>query len=45
MIGMFFNRTLKGMDVRSEQVLQPKAVETVAQDGETMLASRTTDIH
>jgi hypothetical protein len=45
MIGMFFNPTLRGMDIRREPVAGPTDVRATAQDGETMMASRTTDIH
>jgi hypothetical protein len=45
MIGMFFNPALRGMDVRREPVAEPTDVRAAAQDGETMIASRTTDIH
>jgi MFS family permease len=44
-IGMFFNPALRGMDVRQEPVAKPTDVRAEAQDGETMMASRTTDIH
>jgi MFS family permease len=44
-IGMFFNPALRGMDVRREPGAEPTDVRTAAQDGETMTASRTTDIH
>ena len=44
-IGMFFNPALRGMDVRREPVAEPTDVPAAAQDGETMIASRTTDIH
>jgi hypothetical protein len=45
-IGMFFNPALRGMDVhRREPVAEPTDVQAVAQDGQTMVASRTTDIH
>src|SRR5918999_1696216 len=39
-VGMFFNPALRGMDV-----LHEPADAASAQDGETMMASRTTDIH
>jgi hypothetical protein len=45
MIGMFFNPALRGMDARREPVAEPRDVQAAAQDGETMVASRTTDIH
>jgi MFS family permease len=44
-IGMFFNPALRGMDVRREPVAEPTDVAAAAQAGETMMASRTTDIH
>jgi MFS family permease len=44
-IGMFFNPALRGMDVRREPVAEPTDERAAAQDGETMMASRTTDIH
>jgi hypothetical protein len=44
-IGMFFNPALRGMDVRHEPVAEPTDVRAAAQDGETMVAARTTDIH
>jgi MFS family permease len=44
-IGMFFNPALRGMDVRREPVAEPTDVRVPAQDGEAMMASRTTDIH
>ena len=44
-IGSFFNPALRGMDVRHEPVAEPTEVRAAAQDGETMVASRTTDIH
>ena len=44
-IGMFFNPALRGMDVRREAAAEPTDVRAAAQDGETMMASRTTDIH
>jgi MFS family permease len=44
-IGMFFNPALRGMDVRREPVTEPTDERAAAQDGETMMASRTTDIH
>ena len=44
-IGMFFNPALRGMDVRREPAAEPTDVRTAAQDGETMMASRATDIH
>ena len=39
-VGMFFNPALRGMDA-----LHEPADAASAQDGETMMASRTTDIH
>jgi hypothetical protein len=44
-IGMFLNPALRGIDVRHEPVAEPTDVPAAAQDGETMMASRTTDIH
>jgi MFS-type transporter involved in bile tolerance (Atg22 family) len=44
-IGMFFNPALRGMDVRRKPVAEPMDVRAAAQDGETMMASRTRDIH
>jgi hypothetical protein len=44
-IGMFFNPALRGMDVRREPVAEPTDGRAAAQAGETMVASRTTDIH
>jgi hypothetical protein len=44
-IGMFFNTALRGMDVRREPVAELTDVRAAAQDGETMVAPRTTDIH
>jgi MFS family permease len=44
-IGMFFNPTLRGMDVRRVPVAEPTDVRAAAQDGQAMIASRTTDIH
>ena len=44
-IGMFFNPALRGMDVLHEPAAEPADVRASAQDGETMMASRTTDIH
>jgi MFS family permease len=44
-IGMFFNPAMRGMDVRHERAAEPVDVPAVRQDGETMMASRTTDIH
>jgi hypothetical protein len=45
MIGMFFNPALRGMDVHREPAAEPTDVRAAAQDGQTMIASRTTDIH
>jgi hypothetical protein len=42
---MFFNPALRGMDVRREPVVEPTDGRAAAQDGETVMASRTTDIH
>jgi MFS family permease len=44
-IGMFFNPALRGMDIRRAPVAEPTDVRAAAQDGQTMTASRTTDIH
>ncbi len=44
-IGMFFNPALRGMDVRREPTAEPADARTAAADGETMIASRTRDIH
>jgi MFS family permease len=44
MLGMFFNPRLRGMDIRHEPVSGPMDVRAAVQDGETMLASRRTDI-
>ena len=44
-VGMFFNPALRGMDVRQGPAAEPADVRASAQDGETMMASRTTDIH
>ena len=44
MLGMFFNPRLRGMDIRHEPVSGPIDVRAAVQDGETMLASRRTDI-
>jgi hypothetical protein len=44
-IGMFFNPALREMDVRREPAAEPTDERAAAQDGETMMASRTTDIH
>ncbi|MGH2825675.1 MAG: hypothetical protein ACRDKF_01740 [Actinomycetota bacterium] len=44
-VGMFFNPALRGMDVRRKPAAEPTNVRTAAEDGETMMASRTTDIH
>jgi MFS family permease len=44
-IGMFFNPALRAMDVRREPVAEPTDLRAAAQDGETMMASRTRDIH
>jgi MFS family permease len=45
MIAMFFNPALRGMDVRHEPAAEPADVRVAAEDGATMMASRTTDIH
>jgi hypothetical protein len=42
---MFFNPALRGMDVRREPVAEPMDAPAAGQDGQTMIASRTTDIH
>lgn len=44
-IGMFFNPALRGMDVRREPVAEATDAQAAGQDGQTMIASRTTDIH
>ena len=44
-IGMFFNPALRGMDVRREPVAEPTDAQAAGQDGQTMIASRTTDVH
>lgn len=44
-IGMFFNPALRGMDIRHEPVSEPTEVHAAAQDAETMLPSRRTNIH
>jgi len=44
-IGMFFNPALRGMDIRDEPVSEPPQVRAAAQDAETMLPSRRTNIH
>jgi len=44
MLGMFLNPRLRGMDIRQEPVSGPVDVRAAVQDGETMLASRRTDI-
>lgn len=44
-IGMFFNRALRGMDVRRERAGEPRDVRAAAQGGQTTMSSRTTDIH
>jgi hypothetical protein len=44
-IGMSFNPALRGMDARHEPVAEPTGAQAAAQDGEAMMASRTTDIH
>jgi MFS family permease len=44
-IGMFFNPALRGMDVRREPVAEPTDAQAAGWDGQTMIASRTTDIH
>jgi hypothetical protein len=44
-IGMFFNPALRGMDIRHEPVSEPTEVRAAAQDAETMLPSRRTNIH
>jgi hypothetical protein len=44
-IGMFFNRALRGMDIRHEPVSEPTKVRPAAQDAETMPPSRRTNIH
>ena len=41
----FFNPALRGMDVRREPVAEPTDVQAAALDDETMMPSRTTDIH
>jgi hypothetical protein len=41
---VFFNPALREMDVRHEPVAEPTDVRVAAQDGETMVAARTTDI-
>jgi MFS family permease len=43
-IGMFFNPALRGMDVHHEAVSEPTDSPATAQDGETVFASRRTDI-
>jgi hypothetical protein len=43
-IGMFFNPALCGMDVRGEAVSEPTKARATGRDGETLLASRRTDI-
>jgi predicted MFS family arabinose efflux permease len=45
MIGMFFNRALRGMDVRQERGDVPVDLRTAAEDAEAMKVSRSTDIH
>ena len=44
-VGMFFNPALRGMDIRDEPVSEPPQVRAAAQDAETMLPSRRTNIH
>jgi MFS family permease len=44
MIAMFFNPALRGMDVRHKPAAEPADVRAAAEDGATMMASRTTDI-
>jgi|tagenome__1003787_1003787.scaffolds.fasta_scaffold20955586_2 MFS family permease len=43
-IAMYFNPALRGMDVRHEAVSEPKQAGATGQDGETLVASRRTDI-
>jgi hypothetical protein len=45
--GPFFNPALRGMDVdvRREPVAEPADAQAAGQDGQTMIASPTTDIH
>jgi hypothetical protein len=44
-IGMFFNPALRGMDIRHEPVSEPTKIPAAAQDAETTLLSRRTNIH
>jgi MFS family permease len=44
-IGMFFNPALRGMDVRREPLAEPTDVPAAAQEGETTMPARRTDIH
>jgi MFS family permease len=44
-IGMFFNPALRGMDIRDEPVSEPTEARAAAQDAETALPSRRTNIH
>jgi MFS family permease len=44
-IGMFFNPALRGMDIRHEPLPEQADAQAAAQDAETMLPSRRTNIH
>jgi MFS family permease len=44
-IGMFFNPALRGMDIRHEPLPEQADTRAAAQDAETMLPSRKTNIH
>jgi hypothetical protein len=44
-IAMFFNPALRGMDVRQERAAEPGGVQPAGDGSETLVASRTTDIH
>jgi hypothetical protein len=43
-IGMVFDPGLRGMDIRQEPVSEPADARAAVQDGETLSASRRTDI-
>ena len=43
-IAMFFNPRLRGMDARHEAVSEPMKARSTGQEGETLVASRRTDI-
>ena len=44
-IAMFFNPALRGMDIRHEPTAEQPDIQAAAQEGETMVAPRRTNIH